>query len=447
MATYEQNLAVILNLARQAGAVGQSDDQQRILAAVQHSRSIVDGLQSEVTAFYRYTEAKAEEISQDAASLSVLVQWLMILVGIVGVASGLIVGFLVSRLSIVRPLDRAVACLRDLAQGELGVEVPGTERKDEIGEIARGLQVFKENAQERERLNIAQQKEQEAKEARATAIARMIEAFDAEVSTALEIVSSASAELEATAQSLSSSSEETSRQAASVASASSQASANVQTVASAAEEMSSSIQEVARQMAEASQVADGAAGEAEKAQELIGGLKEGGRKIGEVVQLINDIAGQTNLLALNATIESARAGEAGKGFAVVAGEVKELAKQTGKATEEIGGQVSAMQGSIEQAVAAVNGIAEVIFKLNQMSSIVASAVEEQRAATDEISRNVNEAARGTDAVSENILGVTQAAESAAAGSTQVLSASGSLAEQAVRLKRQFDAFVGQIRAA
>ncbi|HET8728418.1 MAG TPA: methyl-accepting chemotaxis protein, partial [Alphaproteobacteria bacterium] len=444
---YAHELEVTVGVAEQNQGADISAGQQAVLAEVNKSRPLVDELSRELAAYVDYTDEKAATISTEAGATAATLQWTMGLVAAIGILIGLALGFFVARHGVVGPLKAAVDCLRRLADGDLTVTIFGTGRKDEIGDIAQTMQVFKDNALERARLAEQEAADQKAKEARAEAVARMIERFDAEVSEALQVVTSASTELEATAQSLSSSSEETSRQATGVASASEQASANVQTVAAAAEEMTSSIQEVARQMEEARQVADTASSEAETAQGHVRSLKDAGQKIGEVIELISNIAAQTNLLALNATIESARAGEAGKGFAVVAGEVKELAKQTAQATEEIGSQVTAMQGTIDGAVHAINRIAEVIFKLNDMAATVASAVEQQTAATGEIGRNATEAAKGTEEVSSNITGVTQAAESSAAGAAQVLSASGSLSEQAARLKNQVDQFIDDVRAA
>jgi len=444
---YQNELEATIATARQNQGAEISAGQQAVLEEVIKSRPLVDGLAREIAAFVDYTDQKAATISTDASTTAATLRLTMGLVAGIGILVGVAMGSLIARHGVVGPLKAAVECLRRLASGDLAVAIFGTDRKDEIGEIAKTMQVFKDNAVERERLRQEQEAEQKAKEARAEAVARMIERFDAEVSEALQIVTSASAELEATAQSLSSASEETSRQAAGVASASAQASANVQTVAAATEEMTSSIQEVARQMEDARKVADTASAEAETAQAQVNSLKDAGHRIGEVVELISGIAAQTNLLALNATIESARAGEAGKGFAVVANEVKELANQTARATEEIGSQVTAMQGTIDGAVQAINRIVEVIFKLNDMAATVASAVEQQTAATGEIGRNAAEAAKGTEEVSSNITGVTQAAESSAAGAAQVLSASGSLSEQAARLKNQIDRFINDVRAA
>lgn len=444
---YQNELEATIATARQNQGAEISAGQQAVLEEVIKSRPLVDGLAREIAAFVDYTDQKAATISTDASTTAATLRLTMGLVAGIGILVGVAMGSLIARHGVVGPLKAAVECLRRLANGDLAVAIFGTDRKDEIGEIAKTMQVFKDNAVERERLRQEQEAEQKAKEARAEAVARMIERFDAEVSEALQIVTSASAELEATAQSLSSASEETSRQAAGVASASAQASANVQTVAAATEEMTSSIQEVARQMEDARKVADTASAEAETAQAQVNSLKDAGHRIGEVVELISGIAAQTNLLALNATIESARAGEAGKGFAVVANEVKELANQTARATEEIGSQVTAMQGTIDGAVQAINRIVEVIFKLNDMAATVASAVEQQTAATGEIGRNAAEAAKGTEEVSSNITGVTQAAESSAAGAAQVLSASGSLSEQAARLKNQIDRFINDVRAA
>ncbi|HET8727956.1 MAG TPA: HAMP domain-containing methyl-accepting chemotaxis protein [Alphaproteobacteria bacterium] len=415
-------------------------------AAIAAMNEVRTALAGKVGAIRQTVSADADTIQGDVAQNIGSAQLLALAVSGAALAVGAVLAVTLAR-GIAGPVKLMTVSMGRLAAGDTAVEIPAQGRKDEIGAMAAAVQVFKENAVERERLAMEQAAEQKAKEARAETVARVIERFDAEVSEALQVVTSASTELEATAHSLSSSSEETSRQATGVASASEQASANVQTVAAAAEEMATSIREVARQMDEAREVAGTASSEAETAQGHVRGLKDAGQKIGEVIELISSIAAQTNLLALNATIEAARAGDAGKGFAVVASEVKGLANQTAKATEEIGTQVTAMQGTIDGAVHASNRIAEVIFKLNDMATAVASAVEQQTAATGEIGRNAQEAAKGTEEVSSNITGVTQAAESSAAGATQVLSAASSLSEQSARLKRHVDQFIDDVRTA
>jgi methyl-accepting chemotaxis protein len=432
--------------AYQEGAQDLIETINRRTRAVAKMDEMRAALAGKVEAIRQSVSADTKVIEGDVAQTIGSAQILALVVSVAALGAGALLSILLAR-GIAGPVRLMTSAMGRLAAGDTAVEVPAQGRKDEIGAMAAAVQVFKDNAIERQRLEAQQEQERKAKEARAEAVARAIERFDAEISEVLHVVTSAATELEATAQSLSSTSEETSRQATGAASASEQTSANVQTVAAATEEMSSSIQEVARQMEEARRVADAASSEAEIAQDHVRGLKDAGEKIGEVVELISAIAAQTNLLALNATIEAARAGEAGKGFAVVAGEVKSLASQTAKATEEIGGQVAAMQGTIDGAVQAINRIAEVIFKLNEMAAAVASAVEEQTATTSEISRNAVEAARGTGEVSSSIAGVTQAAETSAAGAAQVLSASRSLSEQAARLKQYVDSFVDGVRAA
>jgi methyl-accepting chemotaxis protein len=276
---------------------------------------------------------------------------------------------------------------------------------------------------------------------------RLAENFEQQVMGVVEAVSSAATEMERSAQSLTSSSEQTAQQAQSVSAAAEQASANVQTVSSASEELSSSIQEISRQVGESSRISSEASQQAAETNRQVEGLKAAADKIGEVVQLISDIAEQTNLLALNATIEAARAGDAGKGFAVVANEVKSLANQTAKATQEIRGQVAQIQAETGSAVEAIRGISETIDRVNEIAQAVASAVEEQGAATQEIARNVQEASQGTQEVTENIAGVSQAAQEAGSGSSQVLSAASELASQANTLRSEVDSFLGEVRAA
>lgn len=385
-----------------------------------------------------YVEAQADEAMGQMVAAILLT---------LAVAAAIFVLGSVFRRRIVTPLGKMTQVIGQLAAGETDIEVTGAERGDEVGDIAKGLQVFKSNALERLRLEQAQAKEHQIREERALGVERLIQQFERDVTAALGVVTSSATELEATAQSLSATSEQTSQQTTVVAGATEQASANVQTVAAAAEELTSIIQEVARQMTQARDIASHAAQEAGQAKEMITGLDEAGRRITDVIEMIQSIAAQTNLLALNATIEAARAGEAGKGFAVVASEVKQLATQTARATEDIRGQIGGMQSSISGAVEVIASIAGVIHRLNEVAASVAGAVEEQTAATAEIGRNASDAAKGTQEVAANIQGVRDAAESAAAGSVQVLDASQDVARQAIVLKNNIDGFIQGVRAA
>jgi len=355
-------------------------------------------------------------------------------------------GFLII-ISVSRPILRMTGSMGKLAQHDLGTEIDGVGRKDEIGRMAEAVRVFKDNMIEGDRLAAEQQKAQAQKEQRQKAIEEYIASFDRSVQDALGTLASASTEMRATAEGMSATAEETSRQATAVAAASEQASANVQTVASATEEMSASIGEITRQVNQSNQIASKAVEEAAKTTATVQGLAAAAEKIGAVVQLINDIASQTNLLALNATIEAARAGEAGKGFAVVASEVKSLANQTAKATDEISQQISAMQGATQGAVEAIRGIDQTITKMSEISTAIASAIEEQAAATREITRNTQEAAHGTQEVSRNVQGVTQAATETGSAATQVLAASSELSQQSEVLRGQVGDFLEKIRTA
>ncbi len=279
-----------------------------------------------------------------------------------------------------------------------------------------------------------------------TAQVRMAEKFEENVKGVVESVSAASTEMQATAESMASTAEETSSQASVVAAAAEQANANVATVAAAAEELSKSIEEIGRQVVESTNISTKAVEEAQRTNETVQGLAAAAQKIGDVVDLINDIASQTNLLALNATIEAARAGEAGKGFAVVASEVKSLANQTAKATEEIASQISAMQSETADAVGAIKGIGETITQLSEIATSNAAGVEEQEAATQEIARNVQEASQGTKEVTSNIAGVTEAASNTGQAAQNVLEAAGDLSKQMESLRTDVDAFLVEVRA-
>jgi methyl-accepting chemotaxis protein len=345
------------------------------------------------------------------------------------------------------PLTRMTGLMERLANNDLSIEVEGTERRDEIGTLARALDVFKQNAIEAKRLAAEQEAERKVKEERALRLEELTKGFETKVGHLVSALSSAATEMESTAQSMTATAGQTDQQSLAVASAAEEASANVQTVAASAEELSSSISEIGRQVTQSATIAGRAVEDARRTDEVVQSLAAGAQKIGEVVTLIQDIAGQTNLLALNATIEAARAGEAGKGFAVVASEVKSLATQTAKATEEIGTQISQIQGATKDAVAAIQGIGSIIAEISGIASTIASAVEEQSAATQEIARNVQQAAEGTQQVTENISGVKEAATSTGAAASQVLGAAGDLAKQSERLTAEVDNFLAGVRAA
>jgi len=356
-----------------------------------------------------------------------------------------VLAFFVNR-SISGPIILMTGAMHNLAEGELNTAIPAKNRKDEIGEMAEAMQVFKDNALRVKEMEIEQEKSKKrAAEERRAAMNKMANEFESTVVDIVEGVSSAATEMEATSQSMSSIAENTTSQANQVSRSAEHASSNVETVASAAEELSSSIAEISRQASHSSQVASQAVNQAQKTHDTITGLVEAARQIGEVVSLITDIADQTNLLALNATIEAARAGDAGKGFAVVASEVKNLATQTGKATEEIRAQITGIQNATQSSADAIEEIARVIGEINQVASAIASAVEEQGAATQEIARNVEEASRGTNEVSTSIASVTQAAGQAGESSHQVLEASHELAELSASLKKEIETFLEHVR--
>lgn len=349
--------------------------------------------------------------------------------------------------TISQPIVAMSGLMRRLADRDLAVEILGTGRKDEIGQMAKAVEIFKQNAITAHQLEVEKAAAQQQREQRAAAVDQLVRGFDSTVTTILRTVSDAAGALDTTAQSMASIAEETNRQATTAASAAEQTSANVQTVASASEQMSASLLEISRQVTKSTAIANQAADEAMVTDQTVASLAEAARRIGEVVKLITDIASQTNLLALNATIEAARAGEAGKGFAVVASEVKTLASQTAKATDEIHQQVSAIQVATDESVAAIHRISATIVTVNEITATIAAAVEEQTAATAEISRNVGEAASGTEEVSSNIIQVTQAAGQTGAAASQVLSASGELSDQSLSLKQEVERFLGAIRAA
>ncbi|MCC8938092.1 methyl-accepting chemotaxis protein [Bradyrhizobium sp. Arg68] len=350
--------------------------------------------------------------------------------------------------SIVGPITGMTAAMRKIAAGDTATMIPAQDRRDEVGAMAQSVQVFKDSMIEAVRLRGEQDELKKRSETEKHGfLGRMADEFENGVRASLDALAGAAVELRATSNSMSTAADDASRQATTVAAVAQQASANVQTVAAATEELSSSVSEIGRQVAQSTEIAHKAVEEANRTNTTVQGLSAAAQKIGDVINLISDIASQTNLLALNATIEAARAGEAGRGFAVVASEVKSLASQTAKATEEISAQVAAMQEATTEAVHAIEHIGGTIGGINEITVAIASAVEEQGSATREIARNVQEAARGTSEVSGNIGVVTRAAGETGTAAGRVLTSAEQLNTQAAALRQKVDSFLANIRAA
>ncbi|MEQ9327465.1 MAG: methyl-accepting chemotaxis protein [Rhodospirillales bacterium] len=367
-------------------------------------------------------------------------------VSLIAIVIGILAAFMIGR-GISRPVGAMTKAMNRLAEKDFEVEIPALDHGDEIGDMAKSMQVFKQNMQRAEALAAEQERDREAQLRRAEKIEQLNKEFDEAVSGVLQTVSSAATELQSTAESMSSIAEETNSQASSVAAAAEQAATNVQTVATAAEELSASISEIGRQMRHSSDMTNSASERAKSSQRTVEGLAASSEKIGTVIGLITDIAEQTNLLALNATIEAARAGDAGKGFAVVASEVKNLANQTGKATEDISAQIAEVQAQTRNAVEEIEHIVKNIEEIAEIALTISSAVEQQNAATSEIARNVQEASAGTTEVTTNITGVSHAAGEAGNAAAQVLEATGELSRQSERLRGLVGTFLGDVKAA
>jgi methyl-accepting chemotaxis protein len=372
-----------------------------------------------------------------------------IAVAIALIASGVLaLGVFIGR-SVSKPLGAMRMAMIELANGNFAIVLPGLGRPDEIGEIARAVETFKINAEQKAREEAEEKIRQNklaAERLRADMI-RMADDFEGAIGEIVETVSSAATELEASATSLTTTAGRSSELATLVEAASEEAATNVQSVASAAEQLTASVNEISRQVQASARMAGEAVNQAGQTNDRVGELSKAAARIGDVVELINAIAGQTNLLALNATIEAARAGEAGRGFAVVASEVKALAEQTAKATGDIGHQISSIQVATQDSVGAIKTIGGTIERLSEISSTIAAAVEEQGAATSEISRNVQNAAAGTTQVSANISSVRQGATETGSASSQVLSAAQSLSNDSSRLKLEVSRFLDTVRAA
>ncbi|MGH1587303.1 methyl-accepting chemotaxis protein [Methylobacterium phyllosphaerae] len=384
---------------------------------------------------------------ENAAAVAATATRTLTIVAVLGLIAAVGLLAAIAVLGVSRPLGAMTAAMSRLASGDLDVAVLGTERKDEVGLLARSLQVFKDNAVQARQLAAAQEEENRAKMRRANLLDDLTKRFEHSVSVLTQGLAGAATEMEATARSMAGTADETTQQTMTVAGASQQTSANVQTVAAASEEMSASVQEIVHQVSQSAQIANMAVEKAQRTDATVQRLAGTAERISSAVSIISTIAAQTNLLALNATIEAARAGEAGRGFAVVATEVKELAGQTARATGEIGERITEIQSATSEAVADIREISRVIAEMSTYAASIAAAMEEQGAATQEITRNVQQAAKGTEQVTRNIACVREGAGQTSAAATQVLGAAQELARHTENLTQEVGTFLSSVKAA
>ncbi len=442
-AKYHDALAV-LPAVEQAALANHDDEAMRLMRS--RIEPALGDLRNQATQMVAIGYDRLDSLASDQTGTTAFTYNVTLGITLTGMLLCLLLAWTIAQVGISRPISGLVARMGSLAAGDTAITVEGQDRGDEIGAMARALEVFKQEALEKARMHADQERQKrQAEEDKHRTLTQLADAFDTSVKHVVSTVSSAAQQLQHTAQILSANAEQTNRQCTVVAAAAEQASANVQTVAAATEELTSSINEISRQVSESTRIGTTAVEEANRANVTVNGLAEAAQKIGEVVQLINNIASQTNLLALNATIEAARAGEAGKGFAVVASEVKSLANQTAKATDDIQAQVGQMQSVTGTTVDAIKNITATIRRMSEISTTIASAVEEQGAATREIARNVGEASKGTQEVSSNISGVSRAANETGRGANETLLAANNLGTQSETLSREVERFTSKVR--